>query len=210
MARYRGPVCRLCRREGAKLFLKGDRCLSPKCAIDKRNFAPGAHGKTRRSRVQGYGLQLREKQKAKRAYGLLERQFRLYFDRAERERAVTGTFLLQLLERRLDNAVYRLGLAPSRAAARLFVRHGHVEVNGKRVDIPSKIIDQGDVIRVCDKTRKKDFFKLVLERAEGRMVPEWLQREEDDMASGRVVTLPSGEDPQLKIRDQLIVELYSR
>ncbi len=210
MARYRGPVCRLCRREGAKLFLKGDRCLSPKCAIDKRNFAPGAHGKTRRSRVQGYGLQLREKQKAKRAYGLLERQFRLYFDRAERERAVTGTFLLQLLERRLDNAVYRLGLAPSRAAARLFVRHGHVEVNGKRVDIPSKIIDQGDLIRVCDKTRKKDFFKLVLERAEGRTVPEWLQREEDDMASGRVVTLPSGEDPQLKIRDQLIVELYSR
>jgi small subunit ribosomal protein S4 len=190
--------------------LKGDRCLSPKCAIDKRNFAPGAHGKTRRSRVQGYGLQLREKQKAKRAYGLLERQFRLYFDRAERERAVTGTFLLQLLERRLDNTVYRLGLAPSRAAARLFVRHGHVEVNGKRVDIPSKIIDQGDVIRVCDKTRKKDFFKLVLERAEGRTVPEWLQREEDDMASGRVVTLPSGEDPQLKIRDQLIVELYSR
>ena len=210
MARYRGPVCRLCRREGAKLFLKGDRCLSPKCAIDKRNFAPGAHGKTRRSRVQGYGLQLREKQKAKRAYGLLERQFRLYFDRAERERAVTGTFLLQLLERRLDNAVYRLGLAPSRAAARLFVRHGHVEVNGKRVDIPSKIIDQGDVIRVCDKTRKKDFFKLIMERAEGRTVPEWLQREEDDMASGRVVTLPSGEDPQLKIRDQLIVELYSR
>ena len=210
MARYRGPVCRLCRREGAKLFLKGDRCLSPKCAIDKRNFAPGAHGKTRRSRVQGYGLQLREKQKAKRAYGLLERQFRLYFDRAERERAVTGTFLLQLLERRLDNAVYRLGLAPSRASARLFVRHGHVEVNGKRVDIPSKIIDEGDVIRVCDKTRKKDFFKLVMERAEGRTVPEWLQREEDDMASGRVVTLPSGEDPQLKIRDQLIVELYSR
>ena len=210
MARYRGPVCRLCRREGAKLFLKGDRCLSPKCAIDKRNFAPGAHGKTRRSRVQGYGLQLREKQKAKRAYGLLERQFRLYFDRAERERAVTGTFLLQLLERRLDNTVYRLGLAPSRAAARLFVRHGHVEVNGKRVDIPSNIIDQGDVIRVCDKTRKKDFFKLIMERAEGRTVPEWLQREEDDMASGRVVTLPSGEDPQLKIRDQLIVELYSR
>ena len=210
MARYRGPVCRLCRREGAKLFLKGDRCLSPKCAIDKRNFAPGAHGKTRRSRVQGYGLQLREKQKAKRAYGLLERQFRLYFDRAERERAVTGTFLLQLLERRLDNAVYRLGLAPSRAAARLFVRHGHVEVNGKRVDIPSNIISEGDVIRVCDKTRKKDFFKAIMERAEGRPVPEWLQREEDDMASGRVVTLPSGEDPQLKIRDQLIVELYSR
>lgn len=210
MARYRGPVCRLCRREGAKLFLKGDRCLSPKCAIDKRNFAPGAHGKTRRSRVQGYGLQLREKQKAKRAYGLLERQFRLYFDRAERERAVTGTFLLQLLERRLDNTVYRLGLAPSRAAARLFVRHGHVEVNGKRVDIPSNIINQGDVIRVCDKTRKKDFFKLIMERAEGRTVPEWLQREEDDMASGRVVTLPSGEDPQLKIREQLIVELYSR
>ena len=210
MARYRGPVCRLCRREGAKLFLKGERCLSPKCAIDKRNFAPGAHGKTRRSRVQGYGLQLREKQKAKRVYGLLERQFRLYFDRAERERAVTGTFLLQLLERRLDNAVYRLGLAPSRAAARLFVRHGHVEINGKRVDIPSNIIKLGDVIRVCDKTRKKDFFKAIMESAEGRTVPDWLQREAEDMASGRVATLPSGEDPQLKIRDQLIVELYSR
>ena len=210
MARYRGPVCRLCRREGAKLFLKGDRCLSPKCAIDKRNFAPGAHGKTRRSRVQGYGLQLREKQKAKRAYGLLERQFRLYFERAEKERAVTGTFLLQLLERRLDNTVYRLGLAPSRPAARLFVRHGHVEVNGKRVDIPSCIMNQGDVIRVCDKTRKKDFFKHLMERAEGHTVPEWLQREEEDFASGRVVTLPAGDDPQLKIREQLIVELYSR
>lgn len=210
MARYRGPVCRLCRREGAKLFLKGDRCLSAKCAIDKRNFAPGAHGKTRRSRVQGYGLQLREKQKAKRAYGLLERQFRLYFRRAERERAVTGAFLLQLLERRLDNVVYRLGFAPSRAAARLFVRHGHVEVNGSRVDIPSCILDQGDEVRVRDKTRRKDFFGRVLEAAEGRTVPEWLERETEDFAGGRVLTLPSGDDPQLKIREQLIVELYSR
>ncbi len=210
MARYRGPVCRLCRREGAKLFLKGDRCLSAKCAIDKRNFAPGAHGKTRRSRVQGYGLQLREKQKAKRAYGLLERQFRLYFRRAERERAVTGTFLLQLLERRLDNVVYRLGFAPSRAAARLFVRHGHVEVNGSRVDIPSCILDRGDEVRVREKTRKKDFFGRVLEAAEGRTVPDWLERETGDFAGGRVLTLPSGDDPQLKIREQLIVELYSR
>ena len=210
MARYRGPVCRLCRREGAKLFLKGDRCLSPKCAIDKRNFAPGAHGKSRRSRVQGYGLQLREKQKAKRVYGLLERQFRLYFERAERERAVTGTYLLQLLERRLDNAVYRLGLASSRAAARLFVRHGHVELNGKRVDIPSCIVNRGDVIRVREKTRKKDFFKQIVEAAEGRTVPEWLDRAAGDPASGRVVALPTGDDPQLKIREQLIVELYSR
>ena len=210
MARYRGPVCRLCRREGAKLFLKGDRCLSAKCAIDKRNFAPGAHGKTRRSRVQGYGLQLREKQKAKRAYGLLERQFRLYFRRAERERAVTGTFLLQLLERRLDNVVYRLGFAPSRAAARLFVRHGHVEVNGSRVDIPSCILDRGDEVRVREKTRKKDFFGRVLEAAEGRTVPDWLERETGDFAGGRLLTLPSGDDPQLKIREQLIVELYSR
>ena len=210
MARYRGPVCRLCRREGAKLFLKGERCLTPKCAIDKRNFAPGAHGKSRRSRVQGYGLQLREKQKAKRVYGLLEKQFRLYFRRAERQRAVTGTYLLQLLERRLDNVVYRLGLAPSRAAARLFVRHGHVEVNGKRADIPSNIMNQGDVIRVSDRTRKKDFFKQVMEAAEGRVVPDWLEREPDDLATGRIVTLPSGEDPQLRIREQLIVELYSR
>lgn len=210
MARYRGPVCRLCRREGAKLFLKGDRCLSAKCAIDKRNFAPGAHGKTRRSRVQGYGLQLREKQKAKRAYGLLERQFRLYFKRAERERAVTGTFLLQLLERRLDNVVYRLGFAPSRAAARLFVRHGHVEVNGSRADIPSRILTRGDVVRVREKTRKKEFFNRVLEAAEGRSVPEWLERETEEFAGGRVLTFPTGEDPQLKIREQLIVELYSR
>ena len=210
MARYRGPVCRLCRREGAKLFLKGERCHTPKCAIDKRNFAPGAHGKSRRSRVQGYGIQLREKQKAKRTYGLLERQFRLYFERAERERAVTGTFLLQLLERRLDNAVYRLGLAPSRAAARLFVRHGHVELNGKRVDIPSHIVKQGDVIGVRQKTREKDFFKLILEAAEGRTVPDWLERNAADAASGRVATLPSGEDPQVRIREQLIVELYSR
>lgn len=210
MARYRGPVCRLCRREGAKLFLKGERCLTPKCAIDKRNFAPGAHGKSRRSRVQGYGLQLREKQKAKRVYGVLERQFRLYFERAERQRAVTGTYLLQLLERRLDNTVYRLGLAPSRAAARLFVRHGHVELNGKRANIPSAIVERGDVVRVADRTRKKDFFKEVLEAAEGRSVPDWLERESEDLATGRVIALPTGDDPQLKIREQLIVELYSR
>lgn len=210
MARYRGPVCRLCRREGAKLFLKGERCLTPKCAIDKRNFAPGAHGKSRRSRVQGYGLQLREKQKAKRVYGVLERQFRLYFKQAERQRAVTGAYLLQLLERRLDNAVYRLGLAPSRAAARLFVRHGHVQLNGKRVNIPSHIVDQGDVISVAEKTRKKDFFQRILESAEGRVVPDWIQRAPEDLATGKVLTLPTGDDPQLKIREQLIVELYSR
>ncbi len=210
MARYRGPVCRLCRREGAKLFLKGDRCNSPKCAIEKRNFAPGAHGKSRRSRVQGYGLQLREKQKAKRAYGLLERQFRLYFERAERERAVTGTALLQLLERRLDNVVYRLGYAPSRPAARLFVRHGHIDVNGRRVNIPSFIVDQGDVVRIRERTRKKDFFKAIMESLEARPAPDWLQRNAEDAATGVVTTLPTGEDPQLKIRDQLIVELYSR
>ncbi len=210
MARYRGPVCRLCRREGAKLFLKGERCLTPKCAIDKRNFAPGAHGKSRRSRVQGYGLQLREKQKAKRVYGVLERQFRLYFKQAERQRAVTGAYLLQLLERRLDNAVYRLRLAPSRAAARLFVRHGHVQLNGKRVTIPSHIVQQGDVISVAERTRKKAFFQQILEAAEGRAVPDWIQPDPEDLATGKVTALPTGDDPQLKIREQLIVELYSR
>jgi len=210
LARYRGPVCRLCRREGAKLFLKGERCRTPKCAIDKRNHPPGAHGKSRRTRIQGYGLQLREKQKAKRAYGLLERQFRLYFQRAARERAVTGTFLLQLLERRLDNAVYRLGLAPSRAAARMFVTHGHVEVNGSPANIPSRILDAGDEIRVRDRTRKKEFFQRILETIEVGRPPEWLERSAEDPATGRVITLPSGEDPELRIREQLIVELYSR
>ncbi len=210
MARYRGPVCRLCRREGAKLFLKGDRCQSPKCAIEKRNFAPGQHGKSRRGRVQGYGLQLREKQKAKRAYGLLESQFRLCFERAERERAVTGAALLQLLERRLDNVVYRLGYASSRPAARLFVRHGHVQVNGKRVDVPSYVVDRGDVVGIRERTRKKDFFKAIMEALESRPAPDWLQRNVEDAATGVVTALPTGEDPQLKIREQLIVELYSR
>ncbi len=160
--------------------------------------------------MQGYGLQLREKQKAKRAYGLLERQFRLYFQRAERERAVTGTALLQLLERRLDNVVYRLGYAASRPAARLFVRHGHIEVNGRRVNIPSWIVDEGDVVRIRERTRKKDFFKVIMEGVEARPAPDWLRRDAEDAASGVVATLPTGEDPQLKIRDQLIVELYSR
>src|SRR6187401_3413284 len=154
MARYSGPVCRLCRREGMKLFLKGERCYTEKCAIEKRNFAPGQHGKTRKSKLQGYGVQLREKQKVKRIYGVLEDQFRLYFQQAERTRGITGETLLQLLERRLDNAVYRLGFATSRPQARQLVRHGHFQVNGKKVDIPSYSVREGDTIAVIGRTQK--------------------------------------------------------
>jgi small subunit ribosomal protein S4 len=209
LARYRGPVCRLCRREGIKLFLKGERCLSDKCAIEKRNFAPGQHGKARRARIMGYGLQLREKQKVKRVYGLLERQFRTYFERAERQRGITGETLLQLLERRLDNVVYRLGFASSRAQARLLVRHGHVKVNGRRVDIPSYTLRQGEVIGVAPSYTKNEAFKQSVELTKGRGLPRWLELAEDDQ-TGKVLTLPTREDVGLPIQEQLVVELYSK
>ena len=209
MARYIGPVCRLCRREGMKLFLKGERCYTEKCAIEKRNFAPGQHGKTRKQKLAGYGEQLREKQKVKRIYGVLEDQFRRYFEQAERTRGITGETLLQLLERRLDNVAYRLGLATSRAQARQLVRHGHLTVNGRKVDIPSFSVKPGDVITVRQSSRKVPAILHALEEVKGRGVPEWLQFDAEGM-SAKVGSVPTREQINLPVQEQLIVELYSK
>src|SRR6187549_3669957 len=190
MARYVGPVCRLCRREGMKLFLKGERCYTEKCAIEKRNFPPGQHGKTRKAKMVGYGVQLREKQKVKRIYGVLEDQFRRYFESAERHRGITGETLLQLLERRLDNVVYRLGLATSRPQARQLVRHGHLTVNGRKVDIPSFSVKPGDVVSVRQTSRKNASIAHALEEVKGRGVPEWLLFNAEAM-SARVNSVPT-------------------
>lgn len=208
MARYSDPVCRLCRREGMKLFLKGDRCFKDKCAIEKRNYAPGQHGR-RRSKVLGYGLQLREKQKVKRIYGLLENQFRLYFKEAARRPGITGENLLRQLELRLDNVVYSLGFASSRPQARQLVRHGHVEVNGKKLNIPSYQVRKGDTIQVREKSRKNEQIRQAVETASGRGIPAWLQLNADQFL-GSVVDLPKREDIRLPIQEQLIVELYSK
>ncbi|MBS1819038.1 MAG: 30S ribosomal protein S4 [Acidobacteria bacterium] len=209
MARYIGPVCRLCRREGMKLFLKGERCYTEKCAIEKRNFAPGQHGKTRKAKLAGYGLQLREKQKVKRIYGVLEDQFRGYFEEAERTRGVTGVTLLQLLERRLDNVIYRLGLSTSRAQARQLVRHGHYLINGKKVDIPSYSLKQGDVISILGRSQKNPTIEHAMQEVKGRGIPEWLSFDSGSL-SGRVVSMPTREQINLPVQEQLIVELYSK
>ena len=208
MARYSDPVCRLCRREGMKLFLKGDRCFKDKCAIERRNYAPGQHGR-RRSKVLGYGLQLREKQKVKRIYGILERQFRLYFQRAESRPGITGENLLRQLEQRLDNVVYSLGFAASRAQARQLVRHGHIEVNGKKLNIPSYQVRKGDTIAVREKSKKNDQIRQAVETASGRGIPSWLELDAEAMR-GRVVEMPRRDDIRLPIQEQLIVELYSK
>ena len=207
MARYIGPVCRLCRREGMKLFLKGERCYTEKCAIEKRNFAPGQHGKTRKSKLAGYGVQLREKQKVKRIYGVLEDQFRRYFEQAERTRGITGETLLQLLERRLDNVAYRLGFATSRPQARQLVRHGHFTVNGKKVDIPSYSLRSGDVVTIRPTSQKAPTILHAIEEVKGRGIPAWLSF---DGAAGKVVSLPTREQINLPVQEQLIVELYSK
>ena len=209
MARYIGPVCRLCRREGMKLFLKGERCYTEKCAIEKRNFAPGQHGKTRKSKLAGYGVQLREKQKVKRIYGVLEDQFRRYFETAERTRGITGETLLQLLERRLDNVVYRLGLATSRPQARQLVRHGHFLVNGKKVDIPSFAVKEGDVITVLGRTQKNPTVEHAMEEVKGRGIPEWLTFDRNTI-TGRIMSMPTREQINLPVQEQLIVVLYSK
>ena len=208
MARYSDPVCRLCRREGMKLFLKGDRCFKDKCAIERRNYAPGQHGR-RRSKVLGYGIQLREKQKVKRIYGLLERQFRLYFQRAEQRTGITGENLLRQLELRLDNVVYSLGFAASRAQARQLVRHGHIEVNGKKINIPSYQARKGDGIQVREKSRKNEQIRQAVETASGRGVPAWLELNSEQFR-GTVLDVPKREDIRLPIQEQLIVELYSK
>jgi small subunit ribosomal protein S4 len=209
MARYTGPVCRLCRREGMKLFLKGERCYTEKCAIEKRNLPPGQHGKLRKAKVVGYGLQLREKQKVKRIYGVLENQFRRYFEMADRTRGITGETLLQLLERRLDNVLYRLGLATSRAQARQLARHGHFTVNGRKVDIPSYQVKAGDVVGVRATSAQNPAIQHALEEVKGRGVPEWLSFDTGSM-SGRIASLPTREQINLPVQEQLIVELYSK
>src|SRR2546426_10697925 len=209
MARYIGPVCRLCRREAMKLFLKGERCYTEKCAIEKRNSPPGQHGKTRKAKLAGYGLQLRGKQKVKRIYGVLEDQFRRYFEAAERTRGITGVTLLQLLERRLDNVVYRLGLATSRPQARQLVRHGHFMVNGKKVDIPSYSVREGDVITVLGRTQKNPTIEHAMEEVKGRGIPGWLAFDPATI-TGRITGMPTREQINLSVQEQLIVELYSK
>ena len=209
MARYAGPVCRLCRREGMKLFLKGERCYAEKCAIERRNVPPGHHGKGRKAKLQGYGLQLREKQRVKRMYGVLERQFRRYFHEADRRKGITGETLLQLLESRLDNVVYRLGFATSRPQARQLVRHGHFQVNGRRADIPSYSLRAGDRVSVKSRSASNATISYAREEVKGRGVPEWLELGADGQ-EGRYAAIPTREQLNLPVQEQLIVELYSK
>ena len=209
MARYTGSVCRICRRENLKLFLKGDRCYSDKCAFDRRGYPPGQHGQGRRRKVSDYGIQLREKQKVKRMYGLSEKQFRLFFKRADRQKGITGTNLLVLLERRLDNVVYRLGFVNSRAQGRHFVLHNHFLVNGKRVNIPSYQIGVDDVVEVGEKSRKIKSIEDALEAVVRRGLPQWLDLEKDNY-KGVIKSFPVREDISMPIQEQLIVELYSK
>jgi small subunit ribosomal protein S4 len=212
MAKYIGPVCRLCRREGEKLYLKGARCLSPKCAIEKRNFPPGQHGKEgqfKRNRSSDYLLQLREKQKARRVYGVLEAQFRRYYRQALKSRGITGQTLLQILERRLDNVVYRLGFAANRAQARNLVTHGHFNVNGRRTDVPSMQIEPGDVIEVRPSSQRRTYFTDLKAGDSARGVPNWLSADQTLLA-GKVSRLPSREEIDANLNEQLIVEFYSR
>ncbi|WP_028585163.1 30S ribosomal protein S4 [Desulfogranum mediterraneum] len=209
MARYTGASCRMCRRESLKLFLKGDRCYSDKCAFERRSFAPGQHGQNRFRKVSDYATQLREKQKVKQIYGMLEAQFKLYFERADRAKGVTGANLLILLERRLDNALYRAGFASSRNQARQFVRHSHFLVNGKKVNIPSYQVTAGDVITVKEKSSKNELIKDNIEGAVRRGVPSWLEIDQTKM-QGTVKALPNREEITMPIQEQLIVELYSK
>lgn len=212
MARYTDSVCKLCRREGEKLFLKGERCLSPKCAFERRPYPGGQHGKQAqfRRKESDYGRQLRAKQKARRVYGVMERQFRRYFGEAEQRRGLTGTTLLIMLESRLDNVVYRIGFARSRPQARQLVRHGHFEVNGHKVDIPSYLVQPGDVVAVRSGSQHSPFFKELAEDLPHRAAPEWLSRDDETM-SGRVMALPERKDIDgISIEEQLIVEYYSR
>src|SRR6187397_2281850 len=200
MARYIGPVCRLCRREGMKLFLKGERCYTDKCAIEKRNVPPGQHGRSRKAKMVGYGIQLREKQKVKRTYGVLESQFRRYFEAADRQKGVTGELLLQMLERRMDNVIYRLGFATSRAQARQLVRHGHFSVNGRKVDIPSFALRQGDTVAVRGSSAENATIGHAMEEVKGRGIPEWLSFDPGTL-SGRVAQLPSREQINLPVQE---------
>ena len=209
MARYTGSVCRLCRREGCKLFLKGDRCYGPNCAVGKRPTPPGEHGQARQRKMSEYGMQLREKQKAKRAYGVLETQFHRYFESAAREKGITGENLLVLLERRLDNVVFRMGMAASRKEARQLVLHGHFTLNGQKATIPSLLVKPGDVVAVKESRRDGAKIKALAETAATKIKPKWLEYSEQDFAA-KVVAMPAREDIDFDFEEQLIVELYSK
>ena len=209
MARYTGSVCRICRRENLKLFLKGDRCYSDKCAFDRRGYPPGEHGQRRGRKASDYGIQLREKQKVKKMYGLSEKQFRLFFYRAEKQKGITGINLLVMLERRLDNVIYRLGFANSRTQGRHLVLHKHFMVNGKKVNIPSYLIKVGDVIDVTEKSRETQAITDSVDAVVRRGVPQWLALEKENY-KGEVKSLPTREDLTMPIQEQLIVELYSK
>ena len=208
MARYTGAVCRLCRREGQKLFLKGDRCYSEKCSVALRGYAPGQHGQGRKKSSE-YGLQLRAKQTARRFYGVQENQFHHYFEIAERKQGITGDNLLRILESRLDNVVYRVGFASSRAEARQLVGHGHFEVNGKRVDIASYLLKAGDVVSICEKSRSSEKIKAVVEANSARPVPQWIDVNRDQLTA-KVIALPTREQIEAPVEEQLIVEFYSK
>ncbi|MEL7609579.1 MAG: 30S ribosomal protein S4 [Bacillota bacterium] len=209
MARYTGSVCRLCRREGVKLFLKGDRCYSDKCAVIKRHTPPGQHGQARARKQSEYGVQLREKQKCRRAYGVLESQFRKYYTAAANMRGVTGENMLGLLERRLDNVVFRLGFGESRAMARQLVNHGHIRVDGKKVDIASYLVKPGQVITIRERSRDMDQLKELREQGPSRIVPKWLELNAENL-TGKIVALPQRDDIDLTLEEHLIVEFYSR
>ncbi|MCQ2477272.1 MAG: 30S ribosomal protein S4 [Clostridia bacterium] len=208
MARYTGAVCKLCRREGKKLFLKGERCYTGKCALERRSYAPGQHGQSRKKPTE-YGLQLRAKQQAKRYYGIPEKQFYKYFLMAERKQGVTGENLLQICESRLDNVVYLLGWANSRAEARQLVNHGHYKVNGKRVSIPSYLIKAGDEVAIADKSKESEKIKATIAAMGSKPVPQWLDRN-DDTLTGKVLALPTREQIEVPVEEHLIVELYSK
>jgi small subunit ribosomal protein S4 len=211
MARYTDAVCKLCRREGEKLFLKGERCVSAKCAFERRPYPSGLHGRSRqfRRKESDYGRQLRAKQKAKRVYGIMERQFRRYFREAEQRRGLTGSNLLIMLESRLDNVVFRMGFAASRPQARQLVRHGHIDVNGRKVNIPSYLVQPGDVVAVRARSQKNIYFKDLVDDLSHRAVPEWLSRD-DNLLAGRVMAMPERKDIDVSIDEHLIVEYYSR
>jgi len=210
LARYIGPVCRQCRREGMKLYLKGERCHSEKCAIEKRNFIPGQHGKDRAKKIVGYGLQLREKQKARRVYGVLERQFRSTFEKAAAAKGITGENLMSLLERRLDSVIYRMGFGTSRAQSRQIVRHGHIDVNGRKCDIPSATVKVGDIVSVRESSKKNATILSARDATAHAPAPNWIDVDREAL-KGRVTALPQrSELVQIQLNEQLIVELYSK
>ena len=209
MARYTGPVCRLCRRAGEKLFLKGERCLTPKCAIEKRSNPPGQHGASRRRRVSEHGMQLKEKKRARSIYGVLERQFYSYYEEASQKSGVTGEHLLQFLERRLDNVVYRLGFAESRAQARQAIRHRHMTVNDRRVDIPSFRVKEGDVIGWTERARNTELYKIIVADLRRKPLPKWLSLDAEAV-TGKVEALPEPSEMDVKVDDRMIVEFYAR